>query len=234
MIRNIFKILIYIVSFFALGAVAAFLIFKIISSDKTGEVPHLEGKSVTEAEKYLNKRKLFLSIEGKEYHDEIPEGYIISQKIKPGEKINAGTDVEVIVSRGQEIYSMPPFEGQLLEDAKLTLTNLGMDIKKVTWVHSDSVEKGRIIAQRPLSGNITGNEINFLVSLGAYEVSYRCPSFVNMTIDDARLLAGELDLKLIEKNKGSRVIFQKPEAGAIINKGKTVEVKLGRGWGMWF
>ena len=129
---------------------------------------------------------------------------------------------------------MPPFEGQLLGDAKLTLTNLGMDIKKVTWVHSDSVEKGRIIAQRPLSGNITGNEINFLVSLGPYEVSYRCPSFVNMTIDDARLLAGELDLKLIEKSKGSRVIFQKPEAGAIIKKGNSVEVKLGRGWGMWF
>ena len=158
----------------------------------------------------------------------------MSQKIQPGEKIRVGTEVEVIVSRGQEVYSMPSFEGQLLKDAKLTLNNLEMKIKKITRVHSDSVEKGRVIAQRPLPGNITGNEINFLVSLGPYKISYKCPSFVNMTIDDARMLAGELGVELIEKDKGSRVIFQKPEAGALIQNGDSVEVKLGRGWGMWF
>lgn len=234
MIRNIFKILVYFISFIALGAVAAFLVFKIVNFDKTGEVPSLVGKSVTEAAELLNKRKLFLSIEGKEHHDEIPEGYIVDQKINPGEKIRVGTEVEVIVSKGQEIYSMPSFEGQLLEEAKLTLVNLDINIKKVTWVHSDSVAKGKIIAQRPLSGNITGNEINFLVSLGPYKVSYRCPSFVNMTLDDARTLADELGIKLLEKDRGSRVIFQKPEAGAIIQNGDSVEVKLGRGWGMWF
>lgn len=234
MIRNLLRIFVYSISFIAFGAMAAFLVFKVINFDKSGEVPMLEGQSVTEAAENLNKRKLFLSIAGKEYHEEIPEGHIVKQKINPGEKIRVGTEVEVIVSRGKEIYSMPSFEGQLLEDAKLTLINLEMKIKKVTWVHSDSVEKGRVIAQRPLSGNITGNEINFLVSLGPYKISYKCPSFVNMTIDDARMLAGELGVELIEKDKGSRVIFQKPEAGALIQNGDSVEVKLGRGWGMWF
>lgn len=234
MIKNFFKICGYFIAFAALGAAAAFLVFKIVNFDKTGEVPLLVGKNVTEAAELLNTRKLFLSIEDKEYDEEIPEGLIIEQKIEPGKKAEVGTEVRVIVSRGQEIYSMPSFEGQLLEDSKLTLINLGMKVKKITWVHSDSVEKGRIIAQRPLSGNISGNEINFLVSLGEYLVTYRCPSFVEMTADDARVLAGELGIKLIEKESGSRVVFQKPEAGAIINKGDSVEIKLGRGWGMWF
>jgi serine/threonine-protein kinase len=233
-VKNFFKIIVYFISFVALGAVAAFLVYKIINFDKTGEVPLIEGKNLTEAADELNKRKLFLSIEGKEHSDEVPEGHIISQKIKAGEKIRVGTDVEVIVSRGQDIYSMPSFEGQFFEDAKLTLNNLDMKIKKVTKVHSDSVEKGKIIAQRPLSGNIKGNEINFLVSLGPYEVYYRCPAFVNMTVDDARMLARELSIELIEKDKGSRIIFQKPEAGALIKNGDSVEVKLGRGWGSWF
>ncbi len=83
-------------------------------------------------------------------------------------------------------------------------------------------------------GNIDSNEINFLVSRGPYDVSYKCPSFVNMTIDDARILAKELGIVLIEKDKGSRVIFQKPEAEATLKKGGSVEVTLGRGWGMWF
>jgi serine/threonine-protein kinase len=232
--RSFFKLLVYFIVFIAVGAAAAYLVFQIVNYDKSGEVPLLIGKSVTEAAELLNQRKLFLSIEDKDYHDEIPEGHIISQKTMQGEKIKVGTEVEVIVSKGQEIYTMPSFEGQLIDDAKLTLINLGMEIKKVTRVHSDSVSKGRIIAQRPLAGNITGNEINFLVSLGPYEVSYRCPSFVNMTADDARTLADELGIKLIEKDKGSRVIFQKPEAEAIIKKGDSVEIKLGRGWGMWF
>jgi len=67
-----------------------------------------------------------LSVQGEDYNNEIPEGRIISQKIKPGEKVKSGTRVEVIVSRGQEMFSMPSFEGQMLEDAKLTLSNLGI------------------------------------------------------------------------------------------------------------
>lgn len=234
MIKNYLKLFFYFISFSVVGAVAAYFVFQVVNFDKGGEVPLLVGKSITEAAELLNKRKLFLSIKGKYYHDEIPEGYIIEQKTEPGERIQVGTEVDVSVSKGHELYSMPSFEGQILEDAKLTLINLDMQIKKVTRVHSDSVSKGVIIAQRPLPGNISSNEINFLVSLGPYKVSYRCPSFVDMTIDDAGILAEELGIKLIEKERGSRVIFQKPEAGALINKGDSVEIKLGRGWGMWF
>jgi serine/threonine-protein kinase len=232
--KNILKLSFYFIAFLVVGAAAAFLVFKIVSFDKGGKVPLIEGKSLTEAAEELNREKMFLSVQGKEYNDEIPEGRIISQKIKPGERVKAGAYVEVIVSKGPEMYSMPSFEGQMLEDAKLTLSNLGMKIKKVTSVHSDSMAKGMIIAQRPLSGNMTGNEINLLVSLGPYTRSYKCPAFVNMTIDDARKLAKELGIELVEKESGAKVIFQRPEAGAVIQKGGSVEVKLGRGWGMWF
>lgn len=234
MIRKFLKIIMYFIAFVAAGAASVFLVYKAINYDKAGEVPLLTGKSVTEAAEILNKEKLSLSIAGKERHDEVPEGYIISQKISPGERVKPGTEVAVVVSKGRERYAMPSFEGQIFEEAKLTISNLGMKIKKVTWVHSASVAKGKIIAQRPLPGNATGNEINFLASLGPYTVSYRCPAFVNMTIDDAKILAGALGIELIERESGSKVIFQKPEAGALINSGDSVEVKLGRGWGMWF
>ncbi len=234
MIKNFFKIVMYLASFLAAGAVVVFLLIKIINIDKTGEVPLLEGKSLTEAAELLNKRKLFLMIEGRENHPEVRADHIIKQNIKPGEDIYVGSEVGVFVSKGPEMYTMPSFEGQAIKDAKLTLINLGIKIRKITWVHSDTVKKGWIIAQRPLPGNIESNEINFLVSLGHYAVSYRCPVFVNMTIEDARMLARELGIKLNEKEEGGRVIDQKPAAGTIIKKGDSVEVVLGRGWGMWF
>ncbi|KPK00998.1 MAG: hypothetical protein AMK71_07225 [Nitrospira bacterium SG8_35_4] len=232
--KNYVKILTYFIAFVAVGVIAVLLVFEVVNFDETSHVPSMVGKSVTEAAEMLNKRKLFLNIERKEHHEEIMEGNIIAQSIEPGQKVRIGSEVGVVVSRGTAIYSMPSFEGQLLDDAKLTLVNLGIQIKKITPVHSDSVEKGKIVAQRPLPGNIDSNEIHFLVSLGPYEVSYRCPSFVNMTVDDARILAGELGIQLAEKGKGGRIIFQKPEAGVAVQKGDSVEVTLGRGWGMWF
>ncbi len=234
MFKTIFKLLFYLVTFTALGVAAAYLFFQIKGFEDIRKVPMLVGKNLSEATELLNKEKLFINIEDKMYNEEIEDGHVIKQSVGEGKRVRAGTEIGVIVSKGTEMYSMPSFEGQLLEDAKLTLFNLGMKVGKVTIVHSDTVEKGKIVAQRPLPGNIDSNEINFLVSRGPYNVSYKCPSFVNMTIDDARILAKELGIVLIEKDKGSRVIFQKPEAEATIKKAGSVEVTLGRGWGMWF
>lgn len=234
MIRNFLRIVMYLAAFMTAAALALVLVMKVIDMDKTGEVPMLEGKSLTEAKDLLHNRKLLLKIAGRENNSEIRKDHIIKQNIGPGEEVRVGTAVGVFVSKGPELYTMPSFEGQPLSDAKLTLSNLGIKIRKITWVHSDTVDKGWIIAQRPLPGNIESNEINFLVSMGHYPVSYRCPSFVNMTTEDARTLAAELGVKLKEKESGGRVIDQKPAPGTTIKKGDPVEVVLGRGWGMWF
>lgn len=234
MARTFLKLLFYCLTFIALGAAAAYLYFQIKGFEDIRKVPLLVGKNLSEVTELLQKERLLMNIEDKMYNEEIEEGYIIKQSVAEGKQVRAGTEISVIVSKGTEIYTMPLFEGQLLEEAKLTLLNLGIKVGKVTMVHSDSVDRGKIIAQRPLPGNFDSNEINFLVSRGSYDVSYKCPSFVNMTIDDARILAGELGIVLIEKDKGSRIIFQKPEAEGIIKKGGSVEVTLGRGWGMWF
>ncbi len=234
MAKTYLKLLFYSLTFIALGVAAAYLYFQIKGFEDIRKVPLLVGKNISEVTELLQKERLIMKIEDEIYNEEIEEGHIVKQNIAEGKQVRAGTEISVIVSKGTEIYSMPLFEGQLLEEAKLTLLNLGIEVGKVTMVHSDSVDRGKIIAQRPLPGNFESNEINFLVSKGPYDVSYKCPSFVNMTIDDARILARELGIVLIEKDKGSRIIFQKPEPEGIIKKGGSVEVTLGRGWGMWF
>jgi beta-lactam-binding protein with PASTA domain len=235
MFKNYRKYLLYFVIFAVLGSGGAYMVFEKLGIGNTAAVPALTGKSITEATEILNKRKLSLNIKSRNYDNNVPEGYIIKQLKEPGTKLKAGSAVDVIVSRGQggEMFAMPSFEGQLLDEAKLTLNNLDIKTGKVTWVHSDTADKGVIIAQRPLPGNTESNEINFLVSLGPYDVFYKCPSFIKMTIYDARALADKLGIKLIEQNEGSKVISQKPEAGTLIKKGDSAEVTLGRSR-MWF
>jgi serine/threonine-protein kinase len=234
MIKIYLKLLFYLTCFAVVGVIAAFLFYEVVGFDRTVEVPSLIGKSVSEAEELLNKTGLSLIVGGEGYDPEIPAGNIIKQDIMPGERIKKRSEIRIVASMGAEIFSMPSFEGQRLKGAKLTLNNLGIEIGKVTKVHSDFVEEGVIIAQRPLPGNVGRNKINFLVSLGGYDVSYICPSFINMSVDDARSLAMELGFSFKALKKGSRVIFQKPEAGVIMSRGDTVEVTLGRGWGLWF
>jgi serine/threonine-protein kinase len=233
MVKNFTRLLMYFTGFALLALVASFLVYKLINFNRI-VLPSLKGMSISEAQELLEARDLSLKIEEEVFDAEIPVEHIVRQEIEAGEKVRAGSEIKVTVSKGVEVYSMPSFEGQLYDDARLTLINLGIEVGKITRVHSDTVKKGRIIAQRPLPGNVRSNKVNFLVSLGPYKVTYKCPSFVSMSLDDARKLAAMLDLKLVEQEEGDVVIYQKPEAGVILNRGDSVEVTLGRVGGLWF
>jgi len=234
MLKSFFKLILYFSGFVVLGAVATLLILRLINFEKTVMVPSLAGKTISEATGLLKDRDLFLEIDREDYSDELPPGHIIKQDVKQGEKVKKYTNIRVFVSKGKTMITTPYFEGMDINDVKLSLKKLGMEIGKITRLHSDNVEKDRVITQRPLPGYFSGNKVNLVVSLGPYDVSYRCPQFVDMTVVEARKTANALGLKLIERKEGRVIVLQKPEAGAIINKGDSVEVTLGRGWGLWF
>jgi serine/threonine-protein kinase len=234
MFKKFMKLMFYFLSFIVLSIVAVMLVVKLIDSGRTVEVPSLVGMSVSSAEELLNEKGLYLEIAGREYNGEIPEGHIISQSKVQGENAEKGERVAVFVSKGRAMYTVPYLEGMNINDVKLTLEKSGLEIGRLIRVHSYSMERDIVIAQRPLPGFSEDNKVNLLVSAGLYEVSYKCPSFKDMTMDEARKVAMALGLKLVETGKGNVVVFQKPEAGSVIKRGDTVEVRLGRGWGIWF
>jgi len=228
------KLISYSLVFISVGSLAVLLFLKIINSVQTVEVPLLIGRSTLEATKILSDRGLFLEIQSERHDAVVSPGHIISQDIKEGEKIKKGAGVKVIVSKGKAMFLIPYLEGMDVNDVKLTLESSGLEIGKITGVHSDTVDKNRVIAQRPLSGYSADNKVNLLVSLGPYDVSYRCPSFINMSADEARKIADALGLKLLEQGDGSMIVFQKPGAGTIVKKGDSIEITLGRRGGFWF
>ncbi len=234
MSKNFFKILFYFLGFVVVGVVAAPLIFKVIDFGKNVSVPSLIGKSIPEATKLVSGAGLSLNVQGEEYDDKIPPGFIMQQDVSEGQKVEKGSSIHVLVSKGKASFTIPYLEGMVMSDVELTLLTSGLEIGKVTLVHSDTIEKDVVIAQRPLSGTSSEKKVNLLVSLGPYEISYKCPSFVKMTIEDARKIAGALGIKLIEQEFGNAVVSQNPAAGSVIKKGDSVEVTLGRKRGFWF
>ncbi|MBQ7124126.1 MAG: Stk1 family PASTA domain-containing Ser/Thr kinase [Oscillospiraceae bacterium] len=76
-----------------------------------------------------------------EYHDTIPEGYVIRTEPGADTQVDAGTVVIVYVSAGTEsTYTrVPKVEGYKLEDAKMILNAAGIRIGNVTRVDTDGV-----------------------------------------------------------------------------------------------
>jgi len=232
--RARFKFILYFLGFIAAALTAYFLIFHIVGFKKIVTVPLLKGRSVSEAIGLLEGKGLYLEVEGEGDDPAIPQDYVISQDMKEGEKVEKGTGVRVVISSRKSGNAIPFLEGMDINDVRLTLKESGMEIGKITLVHSDTVGRDRVITQRPLSGHFNDSKVNLVVSLGPYIVSYKCPSFVNLTIEEARSLSNTLGLKLAESDEGMVIVFQKPEAGAIVKRGDVIEVKLGQGGGFWF
>ena len=66
------------------------------------EVPNLVGKTVSEAQKLLADAKLTDGGAVEEYNNVVEAGKIISQSVKHGKKVDAGTSVSYVVSKGKE------------------------------------------------------------------------------------------------------------------------------------
>ncbi len=224
--KRVFSILVYVVVFVSLTALSSFFTFRILGSQKTVTVPQLVGKSLVDANKLIFQKKLYLKIDGEEFSTEIPSGHIIRQDIPAGNRIKEGRTIHILVSKGPKRNYMPYFIGLTIEEAKKLAREKRIHIKRVIKVHSDSFEKGIVIAQRPTSEERGGDTITLLISRGAYPVYYRCPDFTVISLEEAKNMADRLGVELELLGYGSKVASQSPKPGSLLKKGDIVRLKL--------
>jgi len=225
-IRSIVRFPLYILAFVMLGLIFGYLTFKVLSFSRTVEVPDLYGKSLLEGNKLLGNKSLYLKIEGEDYDAVIPSGNIIRQDVPAGNKVKERRGIKVVISKGQRIKSVPLLVDETLINAESLLLQKGLKIAKVVPVHSDVVEKDRILAQKPGPEDQVSDMITVLVSLGPYEKRYLCPDFTGMSFEQATALVKQLNLKVTAEGSGETVEAQKPEPGKQIKTGDTIYLKL--------
>jgi beta-lactam-binding protein with PASTA domain len=219
------KIPVYTLVFVLLGLIFGYLTFEILSFSRTVEVPLLEGKTLLESNKLVNSKGLYLKIEGEEYSS-VPEGSIVTQDIPAGKNVKEKRGIKVVISKGPRVTMIPVLVNETLINAETLLLQKGLKLKKMIGVHSDTVEKGRIIAQRPEPDEAVSDSIAVVVSLGPAPKSYTCPDFEGITPEEAKELAGKLGLMIVVQGEGDSVLSQKPEAGRSIRSGDTITLKL--------
>ena len=225
-IRNLARFPVYILSFIIIGLVFGYLTFNVLSFSRTVEVPDLRGKTLLESNRLLTDRGLYLKIEGETYDSYVPQGNIVRQDIPPGNKVKERRGIKVVISKGPRVKSVPELVNETLPNAETLLLQEGLKISKVIAVHSDTVEKDRIIAQDPDPDGPVSDQITVLVSLGPYIRLYRCPDFKGMSVDEAQQLIRKLNLAVDTEGSGEEVEEQRPEPGKQIKTGDTIHLKL--------
>jgi serine/threonine-protein kinase len=225
-ISNFMKVLFYMLSFILLGLIFGFLTFQILSFSRTVEVPDLYGKSSVEASKLLREKGLNLKIEGEDYDSSILPGHILKQDVPGKKKVKEGRGIKVILSKGPRVQSIPVLVTETLSNAEALLIQKGLKIAKVIRVHSNKIEKDRIIAQDPEPTEKVSDYITVLVSSGPHEVIYYCPDFKDMPADEAKELIERLNLKMVTSGSGDRVRAQKPNPKTYVKTGDTIYLQL--------
>lgn len=226
---NFIKAPLFFGLFILLGLFFGFITFKILSFSRTVEVPSLINLTMLEANEALSRTGLYLNIEGEDFDSAVQSGRIIRQDIPAGNKVKEKRSIKVIVSKGPRISSVPQLIHGTLSEAEGLLMQKGLSIGKVIYVHTDSAEKGKIIAQRPEPQERLSDRITVLVSLGPSELNYFCPDFLNKSIENAKELADKIGLSLEPKGTGNIVSSQKPKPGALVKNTDKIYLELKEG-----
>lgn len=224
--NKLIRVPLYTFAFIFLGLIFGYLTFKVLSFSRTVEVPNLYGKTLLESNKLLTDKGLYVKIEGEDFDSAIPSGNIIRQDVPAGKSVKERRGIKVVISKGPRVRSVPLLVNETLADAESLLIEKRLKLGKVIKVHSDTVEKDRILAQDPGADEQASDAITVVVSLGPYERFYFCPDFRGMSFEQANDLIKKLDLNVSAEGSGVTVETQRPEPGRQLKSGDTIYLKL--------
>ncbi|KDR94035.1 serine/threonine protein kinase [Peptoclostridium litorale DSM 5388] len=121
---------------------------------KLSQVPNLEGKKLGDLTGILSEANFEEGVVTFEFNDK-PEGTILSQKPRALSKLEEGSSIDVVVSKGQEVklVIVPQLVGVSFEDAKKLMGDLRLG--DVTYDEDKSQPDGVVLKQSLSAGEKT-------------------------------------------------------------------------------
>lgn len=166
-------------------------------------VPPVEGKHIREAQILLEGAGLTVRMT-ETYNADVPAEYVISQNPRAGTRVEKGTEVILVVSKGPQVqeFVLPDFYGDHIDDVRQRLADLGLKEGTLTQVASDK-QPGIVISQDPQAGTTvkTGDKVNFQVAQGYNLPKHR--SRVTIVVPQNAPAQSEIRVVVIDARGGS-------------------------------
>ncbi|MBU6212975.1 MAG: Stk1 family PASTA domain-containing Ser/Thr kinase [Actinomycetales bacterium] len=134
-------------------------------------VPRLTGLTVPQARSQLTARGLLTQAKPAVFDERVPAGSVISSTPGQGARVDVGSTVTVVVSKGPAPVKVADVRRQDAGAAASLLTASGLKVSRAT-AFSDTVPAGRVIATKPAAGAQMprGSTVSLVVSRGPKRV----------------------------------------------------------------
>ena len=198
------------------------------------QMPRVVGLTQDRAEGRLEG--LGLEVETtRETSDSVEAGLVIRQTPTPGDDINPGWTVQIVVSEGAEQVELGELAGRPVAEAIASVEELGLEAV-VLQESSSEVEAGLVVRSEPPAGTVldAGSQVTVVESTGPAMATV--PDLTGESVDDAEALLAELGLRLevagsraavSDEALDGRVARQAPDPGEEVLLGETVLTVLG-------
>lgn len=196
-----------IAGIFAAAVLLVVLLFKLIlgdfgpaGSNKSYPVPDIRGKTVEEAQKMEGVKDIFLiEVQGTRTTEEYQPGQIVEQDPAAGRTRKSNLVIQVYVAAEPEKVPMKDLVGMEYRQARVLLTDMGLDLKITTeTVSSDKYGADAVIETVPAADKplVAGQTVILRVSTGPETVTV--PTFTGQDIANAVQNAQDLGLTVGE------------------------------------
>ena len=190
-------------------------------------MPATDGRPLADVEADLGTMGLTFSVE-EEFSDDVATGSVTRSDPEGGTPVHKRADVQLYVSKGVDMKTVPDVSGKTQDDAKKALSDAGLALGAITDAYSEDVPQGQVISQSAPSGTSVPHDTAIDVVLSKGREPLTVPSLSGMSADAAKKAIEGLGLVAAPTEAFSdtvaqgQVISQQSAEGSILHRGDTV------------
>ena len=202
---------------------------------KEAVVPDLVKLTESEAQRSLESKGFTMEVAEQIHSKDIPNGSVVSQSPKSGEKNKLINPVKVVISLGALKVKVPNLINKNADQVDILLKNLNLVEGEMKQEYS-KLPILTVIAQdiEPNTEVDEGTVINYTVSMGTEKIIME--NYIGLNIDDVKVKLKTLDLILgsityVNSNEYTinKVVEQGVKAGLEINRKSVVDFTVSKG-----
>ena len=225
--------------FIVIGLLIAFL--GLLNSNKTKAVklPVIEGKSLEETTRELEKIKVFFTTE-EEPSDKYKKGTVVGYKnLKADSKVKQGSKIVVLVSSGESGILIEDYKKRNINVVKIELESQGLKVvttgKNISTDQDDYKDafEGMIVSQSKKAGSRI--ETGGVIELVYAHIVTVYPDFTDGTWDKDKIKAfcedNKIECDFVEKSsdkKPGTIIGQGRKEGVEVRAGVTLRIEIAK------
>jgi beta-lactam-binding protein with PASTA domain len=167
-----------------------------------------------------------------EFSDDVRVGHVIRQDPEPGNRIERGNVVELVVSYGRERVEVPDVVGESRDDAVAALVRAGLE-PRTRSVPSER-PPGSVTAQDPRAGSKVPKDSRVFINVSSGPQQVAVPNVVGQPFEDASAILQQAGFSVARRDveddaPAGIVVGQSPAGNGSASRGSSVTLQISQG-----